>query len=385
VFVHQHRLEYLLKPAHYHDPGHYRTELERLFLPGWHLVATRPDLPRPGDFRTFELFGRPVLLRNIDGGYHAFLNVCAHRHCLLTSEPCGHSPTLRCQYHGWEYTREGRTGKIPDAGCFRPWDRDNARLVKFRTATCGDLIFLSLAPEGPSLADHFGPYYEKMAGSFGPPFRPVWQWRVDFPANWKVPVENTLEMYHIPCIHRKTFGVYAREEDVTHLLGERSTTLHTREYYPRVTAVQNWMVRRLAGEITNVYTHHHAHPNLIFTATDVMRMATAFVPTSPTTTSQWVWLYALHGRRKGPLARLVGWALKKCVVGITRAILKEDVPIFAQQQPGLQASPHPGVLGTLEERLYAFHRYLLKGCGGGAAVEGEGERLKDGERQRPGS
>ena len=307
----------------------------------------------------------------MDGEYHAFLNVCAHRHCLLTDRPRGHSLALRCQYHGWEYTREGRTARIPDAGCFKPFDRQNARLLAFRTATCGDLIFVSLAPEGPSLADHLGAYYPTMAESFGPPFRPVWQWRVGFPANWKVPVENTLEMYHIPCVHQKTFGEYAREEDVTHLLGERHTTLHTREYYPRVTAVQNWMVRRLGGAITNIYTHHHVHPNFIYTGTDVMRMATAFVPTSPTTTSQWVWLYALRGRRHGPLARLVAWVLRRVVVGVTRAILKEDVPIFAQQQRGLNVSPHPGVLGTIEERLYAFHAYLRKECGNGAALPGQ--------------
>src|ERR687885_658084 len=171
MFVHKHRLEHLLRPAHYSDPAHYRTELERLFLPGWHLVATRPDLPRPGDFQTFELFGRPVQLRNMDGEYHAFLNVCAHRHCLLTDRPRGNSPALRCQYHGWEYTREGRTARIPDAGCFRPFDRQNARLVKFRTAACGDLIFVSLSADGPSLAGHLGDYYSKVAESFGPPFR----------------------------------------------------------------------------------------------------------------------------------------------------------------------------------------------------------------------
>src|ERR671936_239996 len=150
MFVHRHQLRHLLRPDQYCSQRQYDLELQRVLLPAWHVLATKAELPRPGDF----------------------LSVCAHRHCLLTGQARGHSPTLRCQYHGWEYTREGRTGKIPDAGCFRPFDRENARLVKFRTATCGELVFVSLSAEGPSLAEHLGDYFPKMAESFGPPFRP---------------------------------------------------------------------------------------------------------------------------------------------------------------------------------------------------------------------
>src|SRR5262249_14852355 len=157
------------------------------------------QLPRHGDFITFELLGQPVLLRNLDGEYHAFLNVCAHRHCQLSSLPRGHDERFRCQYHGWEYTKEGRTGRIPDAQCFRPWDRDNAHLHKFRTATCGELIFVSLA-EGPSLEDFLGPFHRTCAVWFSRPYGPKWTWQADYQANWKVPIENSLESYHVPCL-----------------------------------------------------------------------------------------------------------------------------------------------------------------------------------------
>jgi hypothetical protein len=51
MFVHQSQLEHLLSPRDYHDPEFYRRELERLFLPAWHLIATRAQLPRPGTTR----------------------------------------------------------------------------------------------------------------------------------------------------------------------------------------------------------------------------------------------------------------------------------------------------------------------------------------------
>src|SRR5581483_5810076 len=105
---------------HYLSAEHHRREVEHLFRPAWHPVGTVHDLARPGDFLTFDLFGTPILLRNMDGELCCFLNVCPHRHARLTDLKKGSSPRLRCQFHGWEYDRNGRTGKIPDAPSFRP-------------------------------------------------------------------------------------------------------------------------------------------------------------------------------------------------------------------------------------------------------------------------
>src|SRR5439155_8963074 len=153
--------------------------------------------PRPGDFLTTELLGEPLLLRNVDREPHAYLNVCAHRHCLLRSEPTGHDEQLHCQYHGWEYQDDGRTAKIPEAGCFRPWDRENARLRKFRTATCGELVFVCLAADAPGLEEFLGPFYPTCQAWFASPYGLKWSWQADYQANWKVPVENSLESYHV--------------------------------------------------------------------------------------------------------------------------------------------------------------------------------------------
>ena len=108
MFVHQERLEYVLQPADYAAPGILDREIDRLFLPAWHPVALSGDLAADGDFITFDLLGRPLLLRRHEGQLHAYLNVCSHRHCMLTELPRGHSPKLACQYHGWEYRPCGK-------------------------------------------------------------------------------------------------------------------------------------------------------------------------------------------------------------------------------------------------------------------------------------
>jgi len=364
VFIHDSQLRHILTPAQYHEERQHQIELERLFLPAWHVVATTAELRRPGAFRTLDLLGRPLLVRNNDGQIDAYLNACPHRHALLTSKPRGCDPRFRCQYHGWEYNRDGRTARIPDARCFRPFDRENAHLRRYRTETCGELVFVSLADEGPSLADFLGPYYERCRTGFAAPYRFIWSYVADHQANWKVPIENSLESYHIPCLHAKTFGEFPEEEACEHNMTERYTTFRTPEQENKVaTWIGRWFVRRLGRMPTSVYTHHHTHPHLTWASLDTFHLVQTFVPTSPTTCRYLGFLYSLHApSRWNPWTWLVARLLRIAVKSITRKIVLEDAGIYAEVQRGLNASVHPGVIGTREERVYAFQEYVVRGC-----------------------
>ena len=156
MFVHQSRLKHVLPPECYWKEEFHQLELAQVFQSTWHLVASKSDIPNVGDFLTLELLDKPLIIRNFGDQIHTFLNVCGHRHCMLTNEPKGNSPRLRCQYHGWEYDEDGRTGRIPEAKCFAPWERDRAHLPKFRTECCGELIFVSLDPHVCSLETFLG-------------------------------------------------------------------------------------------------------------------------------------------------------------------------------------------------------------------------------------
>lgn len=358
MFVHQSKLEHLLSPVEYWDAEVAEAERRRLFLPGWHLLATRSELPRSGDFLTRDVLGEPVLVRNHEGELHAYLNVCAHRHCRITNKACGHDPHFRCQYHGWEFKPDGRTAHIPDARCFRPWDRENARLVKFRTEAWGDMTFVSLRDDGMSLRDALGPLYERAGEWLGPPFRFARHWQWDYAANWKVVIENTLESYHLPMLHAKSLGKPPTEEACEHVLDERYSTFHVPETYGWVSRIQNFLVRSLGGAVTNVYAHHLAHPNLWFVAMDTFRLVQVVLPTSPTTCRHRAWLYTLEGTRHNPWAWLVRQVLDWFVIRTSHQVLSEDMPIFPEVQAGMAASRARGVIGTREERVYAFQQFV---------------------------
>ena len=76
-----------LPPACYHDPAFFRWEMSTLFRGGWHCVGWADQLAAPGDYRTLDLPGTPlVLLRGDDGELRCLSNVCRHRSMPLLQE-----------------------------------------------------------------------------------------------------------------------------------------------------------------------------------------------------------------------------------------------------------------------------------------------------------
>jgi hypothetical protein len=53
--------------------------------------------------------------------------------------------------------------------------------------------------------------------------------------------------------------------------------------------------------------------------------------------------------------------------------MSEDKAIFVDQQKGMEASRHPGCIGTREERIFIFQQYILREC---ADIGGNGHPLR---------
>lgn len=359
-----HSLEHLLTPEHYTSASHHILEQEYVLKPAWHFVAALGELPRIGSFLTFDLLGTPVILYRFDDGPAAFLNVCSHRHCEIVSVPSGRMPTMKCQYHGWEYRSDGRTSRIPDASCFRPFDRENARLKSIRLAACGELLFATLDDGAPPLETFLGARSAEVADRFSATSRHLGTVELECEANWKVPVENTLEAYHIREVHPSILSkMIPGESHTTHSLDPRSTTL---EYDLR----EHWLTYRLMrrGAIllgapqTNLYLHHHLHPTFVFVKLDLHAYAFSYLPVSPTRTRIKAVAYGYRGTRHNLLAH-AAWAISRhWGLKTMRTIVEEDSTIFEKHQRGLAHSPFPGCLGAMEERVHSFQTWLLQAC-----------------------
>jgi phenylpropionate dioxygenase-like ring-hydroxylating dioxygenase large terminal subunit len=364
MFTNTHSLQHLLRPEHYCSDHQHALELDRLFRNAWQFVAAKSELAKDGDFLTLDLFGRPIIVRNSRGKFLAYENICSHRHCLLTDAARGNQPVLRCQYHGWEYDDQGRTGKIPEAKCFRPWDRDNSRLNMFRLESCGDLLFVCLHKDGPSLKEWLHPFFDETEQAFSAPeWKMAYVWEYECECNWKVPAENTLESYHVTALHQKFFGdVLPPEERATHILNDRYTAL-TYAGVSKMEMLQAKFRRWLGGTPIESYLHRHIFPNTILVSTDTINYALMYVPLSPRRVQIRMRLFAIRGTHRDPLSRFVSWLAWRVALSKTLQVHNEDRNVYASQQKGLECSTHPGVIGIREERIYAFQKYILEGLG----------------------
>lgn len=358
------RLPHILKPSAYFSQEFFQAETAGLFLKSWQLVGTTSQLARSGDFLTCHLFGDPIQVRNFNGQLCAMSNVCAHRHCLLSGHTTGHSDRLTCQYHGWEYDETGHTRRIPEPKNFAPFDRDAAQLPVYNVSTCGGLVFVRVSRGGPTLEAFLGDLFPLISERFGADWRMFLADDRSHECNWKVPVEGTLEAYHVPCVHPTTFRESPAEAQSVHRIENGHTALETSlpfsphsrldAAFQRLESKFLWLMGKTS---TAQYWHHHCFPNLMFSFTDAISLCQCVIPTGPTTCRSVIRQFGYVGRSRG-YRSWIGATWGRMTAGITLRIINEDRALFQSVQQGLQGSPHAGMLGRCEERIHAFQAYV---------------------------
>jgi phenylpropionate dioxygenase-like ring-hydroxylating dioxygenase large terminal subunit len=353
-----------LPPQAYYDPEFAERERRAAFMQAWHLVAVQSDLARDGQFVALELFGIPLLVRNFNGELVALRNVCAHRQSILARQPKGCSPTLKCPYHGWEYGADGRTRKLPGASNFPKFQHQQYCLEKFAVETCGQLVFVRFSPAGPTLREWMGERFDTFAQWFSSEkFECSMSCRFEIDANWKIPVEGSLESYHIPCVHPKTFHEDPGEKPSTHFFYPEGTSFQTVFLAPRwidrrLRDTERFVLARLGVPYTGDYDHHHVFPHLLISRTDSLSVAQVVYPIDANHSFTMAMQVGVKPARPNPVTTLLARAWGKFTAWLTRTILAEDRDIFPAVQAGVRGAHQSGILGRCEERLHALQQYI---------------------------
>jgi choline monooxygenase len=196
----------------YTDPAVLDIEKRRIFLRTWQLVGTlqqscgevngsKRTISDPESFFTADVAGEPiVIVRDKQGDLRAFSNVCRHRAGPIALGS-GSKDVLRCQYHGWTYTLDGRLIGTPDVEGVEFFDRSTMGMVPLRCETWGQFIFVNFDLKAEPLSTFLGQIPEQARGfQFdGVEFAERRDYVID--CNWKIYVDNYLEGYHIPIAH----------------------------------------------------------------------------------------------------------------------------------------------------------------------------------------
>jgi choline monooxygenase len=196
----------------YTEPAILEIENARIFRRTWQLVGTlnhacgevngvRRSIADPESFFTTEVAGEPIVVtRDKSGVLRAFSNVCRHRAGPIASGS-GCRSVLRCGYHGWTYTLDGRLIGTPDVEGVEFFDRSTMGMAPLRLETWEQFIFVNFDRDAAPLSEYLG-NIPKQARGFrfdGLQFAERRDYVIN--CNWKVYVDNYLEGYHIPIAH----------------------------------------------------------------------------------------------------------------------------------------------------------------------------------------
>ncbi len=193
--------------SNYYDPDRWKLEMARVFKRTPLALGFTCELPEPGNYKALEVAGVPVLLsRGADGQMRAFVNMCSHRGSIVVPEGTGRARRFTCPYHAWSYDSEGRLVGILDREEFGDLDPDGHGLTPLPVAERAGIIFGALTPGAPFDIDaYLCGYGEMLAHHEFASCAYVGSQTVDGP-NWKVAYDGYLDFYHLPILHRESFG-----------------------------------------------------------------------------------------------------------------------------------------------------------------------------------
>ncbi len=198
---------YRVPAENYHAPERWRREMDRIFKRLPLVLGFSAELREPGSYRALCVAETPVLLtRAKDGSVRGFLNVCSHRGARVVPEGGGRARRFTCPYHAWSYDNEGALVGIYKGDDFGDVDTSCLGLTPLPVAERAGLVFGSLTPDARVDLDTFLCGYDDLLAHHRlDDCFPVGRQEVEGP-NWKVAYDGYLDLYHLPILHRATFG-----------------------------------------------------------------------------------------------------------------------------------------------------------------------------------
>ena len=181
---------------------------------------------------------------------------------------------------------------------------------------------------------------------------------MEYDCDWKIPIEGSLESYHLDEVHAATFGAAPPESECEHTLVDSGTMFSTAARDSSLASkLEAAVVRGVTGKFDPTYRHIHVFPNVMATMTDSLVLAYQIYPTGLRQSRMTVFGWVPKSRRMGPVGKYLGWWFGVFARRMAQRVLAEDAAIFTEVQAGLDAAITNRLFGRSEERLRSFHEY----------------------------
>ena len=193
--------------ANYVDPARFEREMQAVFGRVPLVMALSIEVPEPGSYKALQAGTVPVLvIRNDDGRAQAFVNACRHRGAQVVADGTGTGRRFTCPYHAWSYDRSGQLVGVLDRDEFGSFDEHCHGLVALPTHEAAGIVWATLTTEPAVEFDTFLAGFDEVIEHRGLAQAHLVGHQVVEGPNWKVAYDGYMDFYHLPILHKDSFG-----------------------------------------------------------------------------------------------------------------------------------------------------------------------------------
>jgi phenylpropionate dioxygenase-like ring-hydroxylating dioxygenase large terminal subunit len=194
--------------ANYYDPARWKLEMDRVFRRTPLVMAFTAELREPHSYKAMEVLGTPILVvRGGDGVARAFVDMCSHRGAVIVDPgTAGTARRFTCPYHAWSYDTDGRLVGVLDRENFGEIDASCLGLTPLPCDERAGIIFVGVSPGGRIDLDTHLCGYDEMLSHLGLADCTFAGSQTVAGPNWKIAYDGYLDFYHLPILHKNTFG-----------------------------------------------------------------------------------------------------------------------------------------------------------------------------------
>jgi phenylpropionate dioxygenase-like ring-hydroxylating dioxygenase large terminal subunit len=246
----------------YVDHDRWRLEMDRIFGRLPLLLGFSCELPEPHSYKAFDAMGVPLLLTRADDGVvRGFVNMCSHRGAIVMEDGCGVARRMTCPYHAWTYDTHGSLVGVLDKANFGDFDMASAGLTPIPVTERAGIIFGGIVPG--SLGDTTFDVDPFLCG-YGDMLEHldlanctfVGRQKVEGP-NWKVAYDGYLDFYHLPILHKNTFGPTYNNRTINDAWGPHQRNVQPDDRWLALEELpeEEWTDRRITTGVWTIFPH----------------------------------------------------------------------------------------------------------------------------------
>ena len=244
--------------TNYYDADRWQTEMDRIFRRVPLVLGFSVELTEPNSYKAMDVMGTPVLLvRGDDGVLRSFVNMCSHRGAVVMEEGTGVTRRFSCPYHAWVYNTEGALVGMLDKENFGEIDMSCHGLTQLPVAERAGIVFGGITPGMHFDIDEYLCGYGEMLEHLDlANCTYVGKQSVGGP-NWKLAYDGYLDFYHLPILHKDTFGPTYNNKTINDAWGPHQRNVQPDERYLALAELpeDEWQISKMVSGVWTIFPH----------------------------------------------------------------------------------------------------------------------------------